>query len=111
VEFYLADFQFTDNAFDYILDGWTWVDLSSLGSAVKTLEFALSSSDTGMWGMNTPAYFALDNLLFATRPPTTIFSFKQAEETDSAYCAYAHGRHAHDQQGLARLLPNWEVFR
>ena len=76
VDFYLADFQFTDNAFDYLLDGWTWVDLSTLGNAVKTLEFTLSSSDNGMWGMNTPAYFALDNLLFSTRPQATIFSFR-----------------------------------
>ncbi|MCK4390155.1 MAG: DUF4465 domain-containing protein [Desulfobacterales bacterium] len=40
---------------------WTWVDLSSLGK-VKSLEFTLSSSDTGDWGMNTPAYFCMDSL-------------------------------------------------
>ncbi|MBU2490613.1 MAG: DUF4465 domain-containing protein [Proteobacteria bacterium] len=61
VEFPLADFRSPDPAGDYILDQWTWLDLSSLG-AVKTLEFGLTSSDTGDWGMNTPAYFALDNL-------------------------------------------------
>ena len=61
VEFYLADYRFEDNAKDYILDEWTWVDLTSLGP-VKSLEFSLTSSDTGDWGMNTPAYFCLDNL-------------------------------------------------
>jgi len=44
-----------------IVDSWTWVDLSSLGS-VKSLEFGLTSSDNGAFGMNTPAYFAMDSL-------------------------------------------------
>jgi hypothetical protein len=44
-----------------ILNTWEWVDLRSLGT-VKSLEFSLSSSDTGEYGMNTPAYFAMDFL-------------------------------------------------
>ncbi|RJP36928.1 MAG: DUF4465 domain-containing protein [Desulfobacteraceae bacterium] len=44
-----------------IVNDWTWVDLSSLGP-VKQLTFSLSSTDMGDWGMNTPAYFCLDNL-------------------------------------------------
>ncbi len=61
VDFYLADYRFTDNSQDYIIDDWTWVDLTSLGD-VTGLEFSLSSSDVGTYGMNTPAYFAMDNL-------------------------------------------------
>jgi hypothetical protein len=61
VDFYLADYRFTDNSEDYIVDSWQYIDLSSLGT-VKSIEFALSSSDTGEWGMNTPAYFALDSI-------------------------------------------------
>lgn len=61
VEFYLADFRFQDDAKDYILNQWTWVDLGALG-LVKSLEFTLSSSDVGDFGMNTPAYFALDGV-------------------------------------------------
>ncbi|UCF91102.1 MAG: DUF4465 domain-containing protein [Desulfobacterales bacterium] len=61
VEFYLADYRFDDNANDFLVDAWTRVDLSSLGE-VASLEFELSSSDVGAFGMNTPAYFALDNL-------------------------------------------------
>lgn len=62
VNFYLADFRYTDSANDYIIDEWTWVDLSSLGP-VKGLDFVMSSSDTsGGFGMNNPAYFAADNL-------------------------------------------------
>lgn len=63
VEVYLADFRSDDPTEDFILDDWTWVDLSDLG-AVHGLRFSLSSSDVGDYGMNTPAYFAFDSLLF-----------------------------------------------
>jgi len=69
VEFYLADFRFADNTQDYIVDAWEYVDLRSLG-AVSTLEFSLTSSDVGTYGMNTPAYFAMDNLTFVPEPAT-----------------------------------------
>lgn len=65
-EFYLADFRFEDNTKDYIVDEWTWVDLTDLGPVVG-LEFDLSSSDTGTFGMNTPSYFAID---YAPEPAT-----------------------------------------
>jgi hypothetical protein len=61
VEFYLADFRFADNGQDYIVDTWEAVNLNGLGQ-VNTLEFSLTSSDTGMYGMNTPAYFCLDTI-------------------------------------------------
>jgi hypothetical protein len=60
VHFYLADFRFSDNSKDYILKSWEWVDLTSLGN-VDSLSFSLSSTDNGLYGMNTPAYFAMDN--------------------------------------------------
>jgi len=66
VDFYLADYRFGDNAQDYIVDDWTWVDLSPLAGA-KQLFFNLTSSDTDpVFGMNTPAYFAMDDLTFTT---------------------------------------------
>jgi hypothetical protein len=61
VDFYLADFRFADNSLDYIVDEWTWVDLTGLGDVIG-LEFSLDSSDAGDWGINTPMYFAMDNL-------------------------------------------------
>lgn len=61
VEVYLADYRFTDKVNDYIVEDWIKTDLSSLG-AVKKLTFTLSSSDTGDYGMNTPAYFCIDNI-------------------------------------------------
>ena len=62
VDFYLADYRFGENSLDYIVDTWEYVDLTSLG-AVKSLEFILSSSDVGEYGMNTPAYFAMDTVV------------------------------------------------
>ena len=67
VEFYLADYRFEDNSIDYIVENWEYVDLSSLG-VVKNLEFSLSSSDVGSFGMNTPAYFAMDDLNCVPEP-------------------------------------------
>jgi hypothetical protein len=61
VEFYLADFRFADNSKDYINGDWQWVDLSSL-KEISYLTFELSSTDNGDWGMNTPAYFCLDQI-------------------------------------------------
>lgn len=62
VDVYLADFRSADSTQDYILKNWQWVDLITLGE-VDSLEFNLTSSDTGSFGMNTPAYFCLDNLI------------------------------------------------
>jgi len=69
VEHYLADFRSPTNSEDYIQSDWRWVNLAPLGPNVKTLHFALTSSDNGTWGMNTPSYFAMDNLGVAYAPP------------------------------------------
>ncbi|MCG8574576.1 MAG: DUF4465 domain-containing protein, partial [Flavobacteriales bacterium] len=62
VNFYLADYRFENDGDDYIVDSWEYVDLTSLGS-VHGLDFVLTSSDTaGGFGMNTPAYFAMDDI-------------------------------------------------
>jgi hypothetical protein len=60
--FYLADFTSQDSTKDYILKEWRWFDLSSLGN-VDSIEFTLESSDTGSFGMNTPAYFCMDHFI------------------------------------------------
>jgi hypothetical protein len=62
LEIYLADYRSQEDSFDYILDEWTDFDLSSLGLA-DSLQIALSSSDVGGFGMNTPAYFCIDNII------------------------------------------------
>ncbi len=65
VEFYLADYRFSDNTQDYIIKNWTYVDLNNISNA-DSVVFKLSSSDVGAWGMNTPAYFCLDDISFAS---------------------------------------------
>ena len=64
-EAYLANFK-KGQADDYmgIIDEWIKVDLSSLPeSSILVLNFV--GSDTGEWGLNTPAYCALDNFEIA----------------------------------------------
>lgn len=69
VDFYLADYRFANDALDYVVDTWTWIDLTGLGP-VASLDFTLSGSDTGEFGLNTPAYFALDDLVVVPEPGT-----------------------------------------
>jgi len=67
-DFYLADFRSADNIQDYILDEWVFVDFNELASvenAGNSLKMKLFSSDTGAFGMNTPAYFCMDDLEIA----------------------------------------------
>lgn len=72
VDFYLADYRFANNGLDYIVDDWRWVDLTSLGNASR-LTFGLSSSDSGQFGMNTPAQFAIDDIATGKVPePSTL---------------------------------------
>jgi hypothetical protein len=62
VEFMLADFRFSDNTKDYILKTWEYVDLSKLGK-VDSLMFVMYSSDNDPnYGMNTPGFFAIDDI-------------------------------------------------
>jgi len=70
VEFLLADYTFEDDAQDYLVDTWTEIDLSPLRVAgIAGLSLRLSSSDNGFFGMNTPAYVAVDNLTFDVALP------------------------------------------
>ncbi len=70
VDFFLADFRSSNPGDDSIVTDWTWVDLAGLGGGVKTLHFSLSSTDNGDFGMNTPAFFALDGLTVIPEPAT-----------------------------------------
>lgn len=63
VLFYLADFRSDNEEDHYIIDTWTQVDLSEMAEA-KYLTFEYFSSDIGDFGSNTPAYFAMDNLVY-----------------------------------------------
>jgi hypothetical protein len=69
VEFDLADFTDPDPALDHVVDAWTLVDLSGLGP-VKSLGFSFSGSDVGTFGLNTPAYVAIDDITVIPEPGT-----------------------------------------
>ncbi len=56
-DFYLADFRETGSK--GIVSDWQYFDLTGLGN-VLLIYFTMDSSDSGAWGMNTPAYFAID---------------------------------------------------
>lgn len=68
VDFYLADYRFANNAQDYLVSSWANIDLTSLGANTASLGFALTSSDVGIYGMNTPAYFILGSAQLVTVP-------------------------------------------
>ncbi len=72
VALYLADYRFTNNALDYIVKDWAWLDFAPLGT-VDEIVFRMSSSDNSMFGMNTPAYFAMDNLV-VPEPSATLLA-------------------------------------
>lgn len=73
LDVYLADFR---NGESTVLDYWKTVDLTSLVGA-KSLRFGLYSTDLNsdpVFGFNTPAYFAADNLVmvFAVPEPASL---------------------------------------
>jgi hypothetical protein len=58
--FTLADYSTTGTPI--LVNTWQWANLTSLGN-VDSLTFDLISSDAGTFGINTPTYFAIDNLI------------------------------------------------
>lgn len=58
---YLADFRSEDDSMDYISNVWNHINLSDSGF-ISGLVFFIESSDTGDFGINTPAYVSIDNL-------------------------------------------------
>ena len=58
--FYLADFRFPNNASDYIVNTWQYVNTTILGQ-VDSVKFFMYSSDVSFGFINTPAYFGIDN--------------------------------------------------
>lgn len=56
----LADYTKTEPV---LFDTWTKVKLTDLG-LVNKVEIKVNSTDKGTYGINTPTYFAIDNLRF-----------------------------------------------
>lgn len=57
----LADYTFEDNLQDYISNTWTKIPLEDFGY-LKKIAFSFVSSDTCIYGINTPAYACIDNI-------------------------------------------------
>ncbi len=80
IDFFLADYRFAEASSDYIIEEWTYVDLTSLGSA-DSLAFSLSSTDVGQFGMNTPSYFCIDDITTADGP-SSLEQINEIEEIE-----------------------------
>lgn len=61
---YLADYRFADTNKNFMLDTWQLVKFNQNETA-DSLAFTLESSDNGQFGMNTPAFFVMDNVTIA----------------------------------------------
>jgi hypothetical protein len=58
----LANYTNSNNALDYISKDWEYYDLHSAGY-IKYLIFNFASSDTSAYGINTPTYVCIDNIV------------------------------------------------
>lgn len=65
-EFYLAKITDDNDIEKGIVTDWTRFDLNTLGD-VTGIYFTLDSSDSGQWGMNTPASFAVTDFTVKTK--------------------------------------------
>lgn len=95
-----ADFEDNGKVVDYVLansieDGeggykpnqktdWQLVDLSSLGQ-IAGVYFTMESTDTGVYGMNTPGYFCIDRFTVSTKESTAVAAIEAAEESAPVY--------------------------
>ena len=70
LDFYLADYRSSVVADHYVVNTWTDVNLSALGTGVSYLTLEFASSDTGAYGINTPTYVAVGNLVAVPEPST-----------------------------------------
>ena len=82
-EFMLAEFK--NGALQQTTE-WTWWDLSSLGT-IKEVYFTMESSDTGQWGMNTPAYFCIDRIMASDPVASGIEENQAVSNTTEIYYA------------------------
>ncbi len=55
----LADFRFMDTTRNFLLDTWRLIQFKEFNDSIQ---FEMESSDNGSWGMNTPAFFVLDDI-------------------------------------------------
>lgn len=64
IEFYLADYRFSDNMQDYIVNDWNTINFSSFSFPVNRVKFKFESSDMSFGYMNTPGYLIIDDIMY-----------------------------------------------
>lgn len=91
IEVLLADYRPQDSSMDTILTEWKRCDLTTLGTGITRIGFRLESTDIGAFGMNTPSYFAIDNLTIEVAGQVVDFSAYPLPEAGFANGAMANG--------------------
>jgi len=71
----LADFTYTNNTQDFILNSWQFVNTAIIGE-VDSIKFFMRSSDMSFGFMNTPGFFALDNFTTGKYDETALSDFQ-----------------------------------
>jgi len=74
-EIVMADFR--EDA-SYKMDDWTFVDLSWIANADSLYFLAIGNDTAGGWGLNTPAYFCMDDF-GAQNPYPAVVDFEELE--------------------------------
>ena len=64
IKFYLADYRGPTST-DTVIKNWRFINCTLL-NIVDSIQFHLSSSDAGSFGMNTPGFFSIDNFVTYT---------------------------------------------
>lgn len=66
IEYFLADYRFSQNNFDYIVNTWNWVDLTSLGQSDSLYIYTRTSKETEIMTVSGDivgaTMFCVDNL-------------------------------------------------
>lgn len=71
-----------------ILFVWKTIDLTGLGE-VDEIRFSMNSTDVGTWGMNTPAYFCIDNFSAEVSSATSAKAVSAAIELPTEVAVYS----------------------
>ena len=91
--FYLADLR--GDSPPGVLATWAWFDLTALGT-VDEIEFSFDGSDKSPpFGLNTPAYFAMDNLTVTAVPEPGTMALVAAAALVGLGNAWRRGRRRH----------------
>ena len=80
-EIMMADFTEGNS---YMMNDWTYVDLSWIANADSLNFIAISNDTAGGWGINTPMYFCMDNF-GASNPYHAVVDFEEFELAPNAY--------------------------